>query len=233
MSPKTGRMETHGIVGFELVVVNLYPFEATVARPGVLPPRPSSRSTSAAPRWFGRGQEPCLCDGATDAKQYPEILDQVRAAGSTTIDSSADNFAAAAFSPTRPNTTGNCRLVCPGFHRKNCRGRSPPELPKSLHLDLRQVNVLRYGENPHQPAGLYVVQNGSGLPWGGLNLVSARQLNGKELSYNNLLDLDSALAIVRGFASPAVAVIKAQQPLRRGRGEHPGRSDSSALRVMR
>ena len=66
---------------------------------------------------------------------------------------------------------------------------------------------MRYGENPHQQAALYSVVNGAGA-----NVVSAQQIHGKELSYNNLLDLDSALAIVRGFSKPAASVIKHNNP---------------------
>jgi phosphoribosylaminoimidazolecarboxamide formyltransferase/IMP cyclohydrolase len=74
-------------------------------------------------------------------------------------------------------------------------------LPLNRHAD------LRYGENPHQKGAVYVA---SGC--GGVSVLTAKQLNGKELSYNNLLDLDSALAIVRPFAEPAAAVIKHNNP---------------------
>ncbi len=69
--------------------------------------------------------------------------------------------------------------------------------PPSIALHLRRREVLRYGENPHQQAALYASDSPAGA-----NLVSARQLHGKELSYNNLLDLDSALAIARSLPGP-------------------------------
>jgi phosphoribosylaminoimidazolecarboxamide formyltransferase/IMP cyclohydrolase len=87
------------------------------------------------------------------------------------------------------------------------RDKAVSEFPSSLVLPLRRKAALRYGENPHQQAALYALPGASGA-----NLVSARQLNGKELSYNNLLDLDSALAIVRAQAEPACAVIKHNNP---------------------
>src|SRR5690606_12305969 len=74
--------------------------------------------------------------------------------------------------------------------------------------------VLRYGENPHQRGAVYA--------WAGdtiEGIVGARQRHGKELSYNNLLDLDSALAIVRGLPQPAVSVIKHNNPC--GAAQHP------------
>ncbi len=81
------------------------------------------------------------------------------------------------------------------------------EFAPSVNLTLRRKTLLRYGENPHQRAAVYsdpTVRSAS--------LVAARQLNGKELSYNNLLDLDAALEIVRSFDSPSVAVIKHNNP---------------------
>jgi phosphoribosylaminoimidazolecarboxamide formyltransferase/IMP cyclohydrolase len=81
------------------------------------------------------------------------------------------------------------------------------EFPSTMLLKLKRSDVLRYGENPHQQAAVYVDPRSKVA-----NVVSARQLNGKELSYNNLLDLDAALAIVRAFAKPAVSVIKHNNP---------------------
>ena len=82
-------------------------------------------------------------------------------------------------------------------------------MPATLKLDLRRTASLRYGENPHQPAAVY---SWAGAAAKELTLVAARQRSGKELSYNNLLDLDSALAMVRGLPGPAVAVIKHNNP---------------------
>ena len=79
-------------------------------------------------------------------------------------------------------------------------------LPERLHLDLTKVQDLRYGENPHQQAALYA------RPSSGISLVQAKQLHGKELSYNNLLDADSAYNIVRCFARPSAVVIKHNNP---------------------
>ncbi len=77
-----------------------------------------------------------------------------------------------------------------------------------MHLSLRRIDVLRYGENPHQQAALYAEPDAGSRA----NLVASQQLAGKELSYNNLLDLDSALAIARSFVEPAAVVIKHNNP---------------------
>jgi phosphoribosylaminoimidazolecarboxamide formyltransferase/IMP cyclohydrolase len=95
------------------------------------------------------------------------------------------------------------RAIADYFAGELQEGRFAP----TLHLTLRRKAELRYGENPHQLAAVYREAGARGP-----SLVTARQLNGKELSYNNLLDLDSALAIVRSFDKPAVAVIKHNNP---------------------
>ena len=80
-------------------------------------------------------------------------------------------------------------------------------LPNSMSAKFTRLNDLRYGENPHQPAAVYASSRAA-QP----NLLTAEQLNGKELSYNNWLDLDAALSMVAGFESPAVSVIKHNNP---------------------
>src|SRR4029078_11370353 len=76
-----------------------------------------------------------------------------------------------------------------------------------MFLPLKRHAELRYGENPHQKGAVYVAPGCSGI-----SVLTARQLNGKELSYNNLLDLDSALTVVRSFREPAASVIKHNNP---------------------
>jgi phosphoribosylaminoimidazolecarboxamide formyltransferase/IMP cyclohydrolase len=84
---------------------------------------------------------------------------------------------------------------------------NPTRFPEHMTLMLERKSMLRYGENPHQKAAVYRLPKSRTA-----SLLSARQLNGKELSYNNLLDLDAALSIVRGFRRPAAAVIKHNNP---------------------
>jgi phosphoribosylaminoimidazolecarboxamide formyltransferase/IMP cyclohydrolase len=135
---------------------------------------------------------------ATDAEQYSAILEQVTATGSTTAEL-RQKLAAEAFA----HTAKYDRAIAAYFAGQTAVGPFPGTLSPSL----RRRSVLRYGENPHQQAALYAQSELSGA-----NLVSAKQLHGKELSYNNLLDLDSALEIVRLFAEPAASVIKHNNP---------------------
>ena len=189
----------HGILTFELVVVNLYPFEATVARPGVTLAEAIEQIDIGGPTLVrAAAKNHAFTTIATDARQYAVILDQVRPRAARPWNCAASWPARP--SPTRPPTTGRLPIISPA------RGPSGP-FPGVLHLGLKLKEVLRYGENPHQQAALY----GDARP-GGANLVTAKQLHGKELSYNNLLDLDSALAVVRDFDRPAAVVIKHNNP---------------------
>jgi len=93
--------------------------------------------------------------------------------------------------------------------------------PSQMFITLERQTQLRYGENPHQHGAVYVAPG-----CGGVSVLTAKQLNGKELSYNNLLDLDSALAIVRPFGEPAASVIKHNNPC----GAALGRSLANAAK---
>ena len=189
----------HAIVSFELVVVNLYPFEATIARPDVTPAEAVEKIDIGGPSLVrAAAKNHAFTTVATDAEQYSAILEQVTANGCTSLEL-RQRLAAEAFA----HTAKYDQAIAAYFAGQTAEG----PFPGTLNLNLKRKAVLRYGENPHQQAALYAEANRSGA-----NLVSAKQLGGKELSYNNLLDLDSALGIARLFASPAVAVIKHNNP---------------------
>lgn len=192
-------LAAHGIVPLELVVVNLYPFAQAAAR---------SQST------WGECIEqidiggPCLVRAAaknhafvtiaTSPQQYEEIAGQIETQGCTSFELRR-RLAAAAFA----HTAAYDSAISQWFARQ----LGDDAFPELLTLSLRRLLSLRYGENPHQQAALYVEPL---APPG--TIVGARQLHGKELSYNNLLDLESALELVRLLPEPAVAVIKHNNP---------------------
>ncbi len=99
------------------------------------------------------------------------------------------------------------RAIADFFAKGEAGDGTAAEFPSTVTIGLTHKMGLRYGENPHQQAALYSRSDNHGA-----NVVAARQLHGKELSYNNLLDLDSALAIVRQFSQPAAVVIKHNNP---------------------
>ncbi len=189
----------HGIVTFELVVVNLYPFETTVARQGVTVDEAIEQIDIGGPTMVrAAAKNHKFTTIATSTEQYSAILDQIAADGCTTPQLRR-KLAGEAFA----HTARYDRAIADFFAGQTAEG----PFPGTLNMGFQRKAVLRYGENPHQQAALYAHP---GTP--GANVVAARQLHGKELSYNNLLDLDSALGIVRSLSQPAAVVIKHNNP---------------------
>ncbi|MEM6980735.1 MAG: bifunctional phosphoribosylaminoimidazolecarboxamide formyltransferase/IMP cyclohydrolase, partial [Planctomycetota bacterium] len=192
-------IDDHDIEPFDLVVVNLYPFAATAARPGATRDDCIEQIDIGGPslvRAAAKNQNDVLI--ATSPEQYGEILEQLESLGGSTLNLRR-RLAAEAFD----HTAGYDRAIADFLMGDSLGG----EFPSSMHLTLRRKTQLRYGENPHQRAALYSDPTDRTA-----SLVSARQISGKELSYNNLMDLDAALEIVRGFAQPAASVIKHNNP---------------------
>jgi phosphoribosylaminoimidazolecarboxamide formyltransferase/IMP cyclohydrolase len=186
------------IEAFDLVVVNLYPFEQT-ARGG---PR-----RSEAIEMIDVGG-PALVRAAAknharvavvvDPSDYDGLLQEIRATGGTSL-ATRERLAARAFARTAAYDAAIARYLA---------GAAAEELfPENLVLAFERVGALRYGENPHQHAALY---RELGAPNDAL--VRFEMLQGKELSFNNLLDLDSAVALARDFDDPAAVIVKHNNP---------------------
>ena len=194
-------LETHEIATFELVVVNLYPFEQTVAREGVTWPEAIEQIDIGGPSLVrAAAKNHAFVTIATAPQQYAEILEQTQRDGGTTPELRRQ-LAGAAFA----RTAAYDQAISEFFESRS--GAAAERFPPRRTIVLHRQAVLRYGENPHQQAALY--SDGS---FRGASLVGARQLNGKELSYNNLLDLDSALAIARSLPDAAAVVVKHNNP---------------------
>ncbi|HVC95171.1 MAG TPA: bifunctional phosphoribosylaminoimidazolecarboxamide formyltransferase/IMP cyclohydrolase [Pirellulales bacterium] len=192
-------INSHGILPFDLVVVNLYPFEATVARGDVTRAEAIEQIDIGGPSLVrAAAKNHAFVTVATSPDQYADILDAVVATGATTLESRFQ-LAGAAFAHT-----AHYDAAIAEFFSRQADDRPFPE---AWRLEFSRREVLRYGENPHQRAALYAEPDASGA-----NLVTAKQLHGKELSYNNLLDLESALAIVRTLPDAAAVVIKHNNP---------------------
>ena len=195
----TAALEKHGILTFELVVVNLYPFEATVARERVTAEEAIEQIDIGGPTLVrAAAKNHAFVTVATSPEQYSAILEQVQSDGATTLELRT-TLAGAAFA----HTAAYDRAIADYFARQGDEG----PLTEVLRLSLQRKSHLRYGENPHQQAALYA-NVGSRRA----DIAGARQLAGKELSYNNLLDLDSALAVVRSLSAPSAVVIKHNNP---------------------
>jgi len=193
-------IQQHGIVPIDLVVVNLYPFEQTVARSGSTPEQIIENIDIGGPAML-RSAAKNFNDVAvvTSPTQYGPILEELRVYNGGLTLATRQSLAAAAFA----HTAGYDRAIAAWF-ASQAGGET---FPSRLDITLERRAILRYGENPHQPAAFYVE---SPTPSG--CVAGATVLHGKELSYNNLLDLDSALNLVREFDQPAAAVIKHNNP---------------------
>ena len=185
------------IAPIDLVVCNLYPFEATVAQAGSTHEEIVENIDIGGPSMV-RAAAKNYHDVAvvTDAAQYPAVLEELRAHGGLAL-ATRERLAADAFALT----AGYDAAVAAYFARR--RDGWPARRTLGFHLK----QALRYGENPHQQAAFYV-ECGARAD----SAAGAEVLHGKELSYNNLLDLDSALNLVREFDGPAAVVIKHNNP---------------------
>ena len=189
----------YGIATFELVVVNLYPFRETIARPDVTLEQAIENIDIGGPSLVrAAAKNHAFVTIATRPESYPEILEEITAHGGTSL-ALRRRLAGEAFAST---AAYDC-AIANYFAGLEEAGPFPP----LLQISLERRTELRYGENSHQRGAVYRQVGASGA-----SLVDAKQLNGKELSYNNLLDLDNAIAIVRMFAAPAAAVLKHNNP---------------------
>ncbi|HXJ41149.1 MAG TPA: bifunctional phosphoribosylaminoimidazolecarboxamide formyltransferase/IMP cyclohydrolase, partial [Bryobacteraceae bacterium] len=196
-------LREHGITPIDMVVVNLYEFEKTAAKPGVtfeelienIDIGGPTMIRSAAKNW----QDVAIVTSAAD---YTGLLEELKASGTLSRDTKW-RLAQQAFSTTAAYDraiSGKLAEIVPGGA---VAGEGASELPAVLDIRVPRTASLRYGENPHQKAALYSA--GSGI-------AGAEQLHGKELSYNNLVDLDACWQLVCEFSGPAAAIIKHTNP---------------------
>jgi phosphoribosylaminoimidazolecarboxamide formyltransferase/IMP cyclohydrolase len=199
-------LATHGISTIDLLVVNLYPFEATVAKPGCTLDDAIENIDIGGPAMV-RSAAKNWNDVAvlTDASQYPGVLAELKAAGEV---SSKTRFslAVAAF-----NRISNYDAAISDYLSSLQDDGSRSEFPAQSNSRFVKLQDLRYGENPHQTAAFYRDL----YPAPG-SLVTAKQLQGKELSYNNIADADAAWECVKGFgaddAAAACVIVKHANP---------------------
>lgn len=191
-------MNTHGIVPIDLVCVNLYPFEATVAKPGVSREEAIENIDIGGPSMIrSAAKNHHSVTVLTDPTQYAEAIAQLQTHNGSTSLALRQRLAAAAYAKTaaydRAITTYLSSAFAPdgGAALQN-------SVPSSSSFHLELVETLRYGENPHQHAALYR-SSGPVLHRRG-SLATARKIHGKDLSYNNINDAAAALELVRQFA---------------------------------
>ncbi len=209
----------HGIELIDLVVVNLYEFEKTVAAPDVTFVDAIEHIDIGGPSMLRSAAKnndsvTVVCDPA----DYATVLDEMRQnEGATTLATrrllAAKVYTRTAAYDTAISTWLNAYLAGEGSEAAETADAAEFVPPITIDLHLQKVEDLRYGENPHQSAAVYRFTDEFGNLASSANpLVGATQIQGKPLSYNNLLDADAAWNAVREFDEPAAIILKHQNP---------------------
>jgi phosphoribosylaminoimidazolecarboxamide formyltransferase/IMP cyclohydrolase len=198
-------VKQHDIAPLDLVVVNLYPFEATVARPNVSLHDAIENIDIGGPSMLRSAAK--NHDSVTvvvDPLDYAEVAKQIDESGDTTLELRR-KLAAKVYARTAAYDAAIAAHLEKEFSGRTSAG----ELPRTLTIAAPLAQPLRYGENPHQTAALY-----------GKFHEFFKQLHGKELSYNNILDLTAAAALIGEFAgdAPTLAILKHTNPCGVGQG---------------
>jgi len=196
-------MQAQGILPIDLVAVNLYPFAATVAKPGCTLADAIEDIDVGGPAMLrAAAKNHAQVAVLTEAADYPRLLADLEQHGGAVSDALRAELAAKAFAHTAAydgaiaNYLGTRRPDGGSLH-----------FPPVYTLQFHKQSELRYGENPHQQAALYSEREVAAG-----TLAGARQLQGKALSYNNLADADAALSCAQAFDTPACVIVKHANP---------------------
>jgi len=197
----------HGIAPIDMVVVNLYAFEKTAARPGVPFEELIENIDIGGPSMI-RSAAKNFNDVAvvTSPSDYAAIAEEISRTGGELSLETRWRLAQKAFATTAAYDSA----IASTLERVSLNGRfslntEPSGFPQNLRLSFRKVMDLRYGENPHQQAAMYTDGSGTGV-------ANGRQLQGKELSYNNIVDLQAAWELAQDFSETMCAIIKHTNP---------------------
>jgi phosphoribosylaminoimidazolecarboxamide formyltransferase/IMP cyclohydrolase len=192
------QMKELGLDYIDLVVVNLYPFQETIAKPGVAYEDAIENIDIGGPTMLrSAAKNHAFVSVVVDAADYGKVLDEIKADGDTTL-----NTRKALAAKVFRHTASYDALISDYLSQVN-----GDPLPERYTVTYEKIQDLRYGENPHQKAAFYrkplAAQD---------TLSNAKQLHGKELSYNNINDANAALQIVKEFTEPAVVAVKHMNP---------------------
>ena len=195
-------MDEHDIPAIDLVVVNLYPFEATVARPDCTLEDAVENIDIGGPTMV-RAAAKNHRDVAivVSSGDYARVLEELAAYDGHTTLATRFDLAIRAYE----HTAAYDGMIANHFGRLTEGGSE--QYPRTFNLQLEKVQEMRYGENPHQSAAFYRDSRQTEI-----GISNAEQLQGKALSYNNVADTDAALECVKGFDAPACVIVKHANP---------------------
>jgi phosphoribosylaminoimidazolecarboxamide formyltransferase/IMP cyclohydrolase len=191
-------MREHGIAPIDVLAINLYPFAATIANPGCSYDEAIENIDVGGPAMLrAAAKNHARVAVLVDPADYAGVLAEL-AAGAV-VEETRRRLAAKAFG----HTAAYDALVAGWLRRQ----QGDAAFPEAYAPGFRKLQDLRYGENPHQSAAFYADPLAAGA-----GIASARQLQGKELSYNNIADADTAIECVRQFDAPACVIVKHANP---------------------
>lgn len=190
-------LEKLGIQPIDLVVVNLYPFEETIERTGAIEEVIENIDIGGPAMLRSAAKNYRDVAVVVDPRDYAQVLKELGENDRRLGEGTRERLAIKAFSYTARLDTIISNHLMEKF--------GIDELPDILNLSYKKIQDLRYGENPHQKAAIYRARKPHGI-------VGAKQLQGKQLSFNNILDLDVAWEIVREFEEPTAVIVKHGNP---------------------
>jgi phosphoribosylaminoimidazolecarboxamide formyltransferase/IMP cyclohydrolase len=203
-------LKEHDIPPIGLVVVNLYPFSQTIAKEGVTVDEAIEKIDIGGPTMVrAAAKNFAHVAVVVDPSDYPAVVADLKANSTELSAGKRRELASKAF-----HHTAAYDAAISGYFEKLAEGEG--EMPPVLNLSLSRVATLRYGENPHQRAGLYRPQFQA--PSG---LVASEQIHGKQLSFNNYIDLQGAWGLISDFSETACAIIKHTNPCGAALGSSP------------
>jgi phosphoribosylaminoimidazolecarboxamide formyltransferase/IMP cyclohydrolase len=198
-----GVMREHGIEPIDLLVVNLYPFAQAIARPGCTYEEAVENIDVGGPAMLrAAAKNHASVIAIVDPADYRALLDELEAHGADTTRVFRAQLAAKAFAHAASYDT-----MVAGYLMQQWPDAGDGSWPGTLTAVFNKRVDLRYGENPHQRAAFYSDPGSRGA-----TIAHATQLQGKELSFNNIADADTALECVRQFAEPACVIVKHANP---------------------
>jgi phosphoribosylaminoimidazolecarboxamide formyltransferase/IMP cyclohydrolase len=198
-----GVMKDNDIAPIDLVVVNLYPFESTVAKEGCSLDDAIENIDIGGPAMVrATAKNHAYVSIIVDPADYQRVLDELSSNQGTVSDATRFDLAVKAF-----EHTSNYDGMIANYLGRVRQDGSMDELPRTINLQFNKVQEMRYGENPHQHAAFYTEKEPADAC-----IATAKQLQGKELSFNNIGDTDAALECVKQFDEPACVIVKHANP---------------------
>jgi len=198
-----GVMKDNDIAPIDLVVVNLYPFEATVANEDCSLDDAIENIDIGGPAMVrATAKNHAYVSIIVDPVDYQRVLEELHKNDGVVSDATRFDLAVKAF-----EHTSNYDGMIANYLGRVKEDGTMDELPRTINLQFSKVQEMRYGENPHQHAAFYTEKNPADA-----SIATAKQLQGKELSYNNIGDTDAALECIKQFDEPACVIVKHANP---------------------